>query len=186
MCIRDRGWEGHFELVKLNLRNDAVVEYLFSCIRGWVEEFDIDGLRLDVAYCLDQDFLRKLKSFTASLKPEFFLVGEMLHGDYNQRVNDQMLDSCTNYECYKGLYSAFNSMNLFEIAHSLQRQFGAEPWTLYKGCLLYTSKSGEPFFGQFVRNERAIRAVIQRDFYMELPGDAYRRQNIVGAVGVCF
>lgn len=127
------GWEGHFELVKLNLRNDAVVEYLFSCIRGWVEEFDIDGLRLDVAYCLDQDFLRKLKSFTASLKPEFFLLGEMLHGDYNQRVNDQMLDSCTNYECYKGLYSAFNSMNLFEIAHSLQRQFGAEPWTLYKG-----------------------------------------------------
>lgn len=126
-------WEGHFELVKLNLRNNAVVEYLFSCIRGWVEEFDVDGLRLDVAYCLDQDFLRRLKSFTASLKPEFFLVGEMLHGDYNQRVNDQMLDSCTNYECYKGLYSSFNSMNLFEIAHSLQRQFGAEPWTLYKG-----------------------------------------------------
>ena len=127
------GWEGHFELVKLNLHNNAVVEYLFSCIRGWVEEFDVDGLRLDVAYCLDLDFLRRLKSFTASLKPEFFLVGEMLHGDYNQRVNDQMLDSCTNYECYKGLYSSFNSMNLFEIAHSLQRQFGAEPWTLYKG-----------------------------------------------------
>ena len=53
-------WEGHFELVKLNLRNNAVVEYLFSCIRGWVEEFDVDGLRLDVAYCLDQDFLRRL------------------------------------------------------------------------------------------------------------------------------
>ena len=39
----------------------------------------------------------------------------------------------TNYECYKGLYSAFNSMNLFEIAHSLGRQFGPEPWTLYRG-----------------------------------------------------
>ena len=127
------GWEGHFELVKLNLRNDAVVQYLFSCIRGWIDQFDIDGLRLDVAYCLDMDFLRSLKSFVSSLKPDFFLVGEMLHGDYNQRVNGDMLDSCTNYECYKGLYSAFNSMNLFEIAHSLQRQFGEEPWTLYKG-----------------------------------------------------
>ena len=45
------GWEGHFELVKLNLKNNDVVEYLFSCIDDWVKEFDIDGLRLDVAYC---------------------------------------------------------------------------------------------------------------------------------------
>ena len=57
----------------------------------------------------------------------------MLHGDYNQRMNDEMLHSATNYECYKGLYSSFNSMNMFEINHSLLRQFGPENWTLYKG-----------------------------------------------------
>lgn len=119
------GWEGHFELVKLNLRNPAVVDYLLDCVRSWVEEYDIDGLRLDVAYCLDHDFLRRLRQFTNGLKPEFFLVGETLHGDYNQWVNDQMLHSCTNYECYKGLYSSLNSMNLFEIVHSLKRQFRA-------------------------------------------------------------
>ncbi len=127
------GWEGHYELVKLNLRNPEVIDHLFSCIRGWVEDFQIDGLRLDVAYCLDKDFLRKLRQFCDSLKPEFFLVGELLHGDYNQFVNEEMLHSCTNYECYKGLYSSFNSMNMFEITHSLLRQFGEEPWTLYKG-----------------------------------------------------
>ena len=44
-----------------------------------------------------------------------------------------MLHSCTNYECYKGLYSSFNCMNMFEIGHSLARQFGPEQWTLYKG-----------------------------------------------------
>ena len=127
------GWEGHFELVKLNLRNPAVVDYLLDCVKFWVEEFDIDGLRLDVAYCLDQDFIRRLRGFTDGLKPEFFLVGETLHGDYNQWVGDGMLHSCTNYECYKGLWSALNSMNLFEIVHSLKRQFGPEQWTLYKG-----------------------------------------------------
>lgn len=127
------GWEGHYELVKLNLRNEEVVAHLFDCIRGWVEEFDIDGLRLDVAYMLDRDFLRRLHDFCQGLKPDFFLVGEMLHGDYNQLVNDQMLHSATNYECYKGLYSSFNSMNMFEIGHSLLRQFGPENWTLYKG-----------------------------------------------------
>jgi len=127
------GWEGNYDLVKLNLRNEDVIQHIFSCIKGWVEEFDIDGLRLDVAYCLDHDFLKRLRSFCDGLKPDFFLVGETLHGDYNQWMNDSMLHSVTNYECYKGLYSSFNSMNMFEINHSLLRQFGPDNWTLYKG-----------------------------------------------------
>ena len=127
------GWEGNYDLVKLNLRNEEVITHIFDCIRLWVEEFDIDGLRLDVAYCLDHDFIRRLRSYCDSLKKDFFLLGETLHGDYNQIMNDAMLHSVTNYECYKGLHSSFNSMNMFEIVHSLLRQFGAENWTLYKG-----------------------------------------------------
>lgn len=127
------GWEGNYDLVKLNLRNEDVVRHLFDSVKGWIEEFDIDGLRLDVAYCLDHDFVRRLREYTGGLKEDFYLLGEMLHGDYNQLVNDQMLHSATNYECYKGLFSSFNSMNMFEIVHSLLRQFGPENWTLYKG-----------------------------------------------------
>ena len=127
------GWEGNYDLVKLNLRHEPVVQYLFESIDMWIREFDIDGLRLDVAYCLDHDFVRRLRSFVDSKKKDFFLVGEMLHGDYRMLMNDEMLHSATNYECYKGLHSSFNSMNMFEIVHSLQRQFGPEYWTLYKG-----------------------------------------------------
>ena len=126
------GWEGNYDLVKLNLWNNDVVEHIFSCIKGWVDEFDIDGLRLDVAYCLSDDFCRRLRGFTDGLKEDFFLVGEMLHGDYNRLMNAG-LHSTTNYECYKGLFSSLNSYNLFEIVHSLLRQFGPENWTLYKG-----------------------------------------------------
>ena len=127
------GWEGHFELVKLNLANSAVVDYLLECVKGWIDEFDIDGLRLDVAYCLDRNFMKRLRSFCQELKPDFALIGEVLFGDYNQIVNDEMLHSCTNYECYKGIYSSFNSMNMFEIAHSLNRQYGPEHWCIYRG-----------------------------------------------------
>ena len=127
------GWEGNYDLVKLNLRHGDVINHILDSVKGWVEEFDIDGLRLDVAYCLDHDFVRRLRAFTDGLKPDFYLLGEMLHGDYNQMVNEQMLHSATNYECYKGLFSSFNSMNMFEINHSLLRQFGPENWTLYKG-----------------------------------------------------
>lgn len=127
------GWEGHFELVKLNLANPAVADYLLSCVRGWIEDFDIDGLRLDVAYSLDRNFMKRLRAYCQELKEDFALIGEVLFGDYNLIVNDEMLHSCTNYECYKGIFSSFNSMNLFEIAHSLNRQYGSEQWCLYRG-----------------------------------------------------
>ena len=136
-CYNDgfwyEGWEGHFELVKLNLSNPAVVDYLLECVKGWIDEFDIDGLRLDVAYCLDRNFMKRLRTYCQELKPDFALIGEVLFGDYNQIVNAEMLHSCTNYECYKGIYSSFNSMNMFEIAHSLNRQYGPEQWCIYRG-----------------------------------------------------
>ena len=127
------GWEGHNELVKLNLWNPAVVQHQFDAIRAWVDQFDVDGLRLDVAYCLPPEYLKQLRGFVNTLKPDFVLMGETLHGDYNRWMGDDMCHSVTNYECYKGLWSAFNSMNMFEIGHSLARQFGPEQWTLYKG-----------------------------------------------------
>ena len=135
-CYNDgfwyEGWEGHFELVKLNLQNPAVVDYLMECVKYWIDEFDIDGLRLDVAYSLDHNFMRRLRSYTQELKPDFALVGEVLI------MNDEMRQSVTNYECYKGLYSSFNSMNMFEIAHSLHRQFGSDQWCIYRGKHLMT------------------------------------------------
>lgn len=127
------GWEGHYDLVKLNLNNPAVVDHILESVTKWVREFDIDGLRLDVAYCLSFDFLKRLRQHANWVKEDFVLIGELLHGDYGRWVNDEMLHSCTNYECYKGLYSSFNSMNMFEICHSLKNQFGPEDWCRYRG-----------------------------------------------------
>lgn len=130
------GWEGHFELVKLNLDNVKVKEYLLSCVGKWIDEFDIDGLRLDVAYMLNRQFMRELNAFCTEKKNDFFLAGEMIHGNYRDIVCDGMLQSATNYECYKGIYSSLNSMNMFEIGHSLRNRFGNEDWCMYKGLQL--------------------------------------------------
>jgi len=126
-------WEGCNELVKLNLRHPDVKNYLFDAVRGWVRDYDIDGLRLDVAYCLDLDFLGELRNLANGLKPDFVLMGETLHGDYNRWMNERACHSVTNYECYKGLYSSFNSGNMHEISYSLNRQFGSEHWCIYRG-----------------------------------------------------
>ncbi|MDE6927019.1 MAG: cyclomaltodextrinase, partial [Acetatifactor sp.] len=65
------GWEGNYDLVKLNLRNEAVINYLLESVKFWVDEFGIDGLRLDVAYSLDEDFVRRLRGFIQGLKEDF-------------------------------------------------------------------------------------------------------------------
>ena len=130
------GWEGHYELVKLNLNNPNVKNYLLSCVGKWIDDFDIDGLRLDVAYMLNRQFMRELSSFCLNKKSDFFLAGEMIHGNYREIVCDGMLHSATNYECYKGIYSSFNSMNMFEIGHSLRNRFGKDDWCMYRGLQL--------------------------------------------------
>ncbi len=132
------GWEGHQELVKLNMNNDNVRRYLIERADQWIAEFGIDGLRLDVAYMVDRRFMHELCDHIRFYDPDFLFIGEMIGGDYNQLMNDNLLNSVTNYECRKGLYSSMNSMNLFEIGYSLNRQFGPEYWTLYKGKHLLT------------------------------------------------
>lgn len=130
------GWEGHYELVKLNLDNPAVKQYLLDRVGEWIDYFDIDGLRLDVAYMLNRQFMRELSAYCTAKKADFFLAGEMIHGNYRDIVCDGMLHSATNYECYKGIYSSLNSMNLFEIGFSLKNRFGSEDWCMYRGLQL--------------------------------------------------
>jgi glycosidase len=129
------GWNGHQNLVKFNSGNLEVREYLFDSVRFWFEEFGIDGLRLDAADSLDFDFMHSLSAFCRNFGPDFWLMGEVIHGDYRRWVRPEMLDSVTNYEVYKGLWSSHNDSNYFEIAYSLNRQFGPEG--IYRDLTLY-------------------------------------------------
>lgn len=114
-------WQGHYELPCLNLFNPDVKAYLFDVIRFWVSEFDIDGIRLDCANVLDFHFMEEMRRETEQMKEDFWLMGEVIHGDYSRWANPQMLHSVTNYELHKSLYSGFNDHNFFEIAHNVRR-----------------------------------------------------------------
>jgi glycosidase len=130
-------WRNCFELVNLNLQNREVKDYLFDVIRFWIREFDIDGIRLDCADCLDFDFMKEMRWMTGNEKQDFWLMGEVIHGDYARWANQEMLHSVTNYELHKGLYSGHNDHNYFEIAHTIRRQFD-ENGGIYRGRVLYT------------------------------------------------
>ncbi|MBQ3291155.1 MAG: alpha-amylase [Mogibacterium sp.] len=121
-----QNWGGYNLLPKLNLYNPEVREYLYDTIRFWVREFDIDGLRLDAADVLEHNFMRGLRGLANDLangsKKDFWLMGEVIHGDYSRWVNENTLHSVTNYALHKALYSAHNDHNYFEIAHTIRRQ----------------------------------------------------------------
>jgi tRNA(adenine34) deaminase len=117
-------WDGHENLVKLNLDNPSVQHYLIETARMWVETFNIDGLRMDAADVMSLDFLRALSDTMHGLKSGFMMLGEVVHGNYNRWLQEGGLDLITNYETYKGLYSSLNDQNYYEVAYALQRQFG--------------------------------------------------------------
>lgn len=127
-------WDGHDSLVKLDVTNDDVVSYHFGAVEKWITEYGIDGLRLDAADVIDVSFWPRLREHVDALyhppNPfpfsggHFWMFGEMVHGDYRHVSNG--LDGVTNYEAYKGLYSSHNDGNFFEIAWTLNRQFGPE------------------------------------------------------------
>ena len=129
-------WRNCFELANLNLWNQEVRDYLLDVIRFWIREFDIDGIRLDCADCLDFEFMKQMRHVVRE-KEDFWLMGEVIHGDYARWANDEMLHSVTNYELHKGLYSGHNDHNYFEIAHTIRREFD-ENGGIYRGRTLYS------------------------------------------------
>lgn len=116
-------WGGYNLLVKLNQKNPDVKKYICDVIRFWVSEYDIDGIRLDAADVLDFDYMKEIRNTANEVKPDFWLMGEVIHGDYSRWANKDTLHSVTNYQLHKALYSGHNDHNYFEIAHTVKRLY---------------------------------------------------------------
>lgn len=129
------GWMEHYDLVKLNLSHPDVRSHLFSAVQLWIKEFEINGLRLDAADAVDKDFLKALSEECRRMKPDFWLMGEVVNGDYREWANPEMLNATTNYWCYGVLIETHNHRNYVEIGDCLNRQFG--PKGMFRHLCLY-------------------------------------------------
>ncbi|MFI1991615.1 alpha-amylase family glycosyl hydrolase [Actinoplanes sp. NPDC020271] len=109
-------FEGHGHLVALDHDDPEVVEYVTGVMRHWLD-FGVDAWRLDAAYAVPLPFWKK----TAGAIDGGWFVGEVIHGDYPAWVRDGGLDSVTQYELWKAVWSSLNDLNLFELAWALER-----------------------------------------------------------------
>jgi len=124
-------WAGHYELPKFNLRNKNVLRYLLNVAKYWIDTFDIDGMRLDAADVLEFSFMSELRRVTTAQKPDFWLMGEVVHGDYAKWIGTDSLHSVTNYIIFKSLFSSHNDNNLFELAYNQQYAVPSQGLPLY-------------------------------------------------------
>jgi glycosidase len=152
-----QNWEGYYELVKLNLNNKDVRDFLFSVCNYWLKEIGIDGWRLDVAYLIDTNFLREFRQVCKNAKHDCFLIGEMIHGPYSNCIGPDLLDAGTGYQVYKSIWSSINSNNFFELKAILERSFHQE-WGLYKNITLLN------FLGN--HDNTRIRSILKDDKYI--------------------
>ena len=155
-------WSGCYELPKFNLQNGAVRDYLLGAARFWISEFDIDGMRLDSANVLDFGFMRDLRRTVVSMKPDFWLMGEVVAGDYARWVNADTLHSVTNYILYKGLFSSHNDNNLYELANTLQNAVPANGLPLYN----FLDNHDQPRIASNVKNPAHLNTLYALLFTM--------------------
>jgi glycosidase len=120
-----QSWEGYHSLVKINLSNREVREYIFDSVRYWMNEIGIDGWRLDVAYQIGTEFWSEFRTVCRSCKSDCLLIGEMIHGPYKRLLGENLLDAATGYQIYKSIWSSFNSKNMYELKNVLEQAYNS-------------------------------------------------------------
>ena len=118
--VRVGCFEGHRDLVALDHRNPQVLDWAVDVALHWLDR-GVAGWRLDVAYAVLPTFWRAFAERVRARHPDALLFGEVIHGDYAGFVESSGLDSVTQYELHKAIWSSLHDANLFELSWCLDR-----------------------------------------------------------------
>jgi cyclomaltodextrinase / maltogenic alpha-amylase / neopullulanase len=113
-------FEGNLDLVDLNLADPLVEDYVVEVMTHWLGR-GVDGWRLDAAFAPGATAWRPIVERVKASHPGAWLVGEVLQGDYVEFVTESGVDSVTQYELWKAIWSSLNDRNLYELDWALQR-----------------------------------------------------------------
>ena len=113
-------FEGHEGLAVLNHDNDEVADLAVSVLSHWLGR-GASAWRLDAAYAVPPSFWARVLPRVRSEFPDAWFVGEVIHGDYAGIVERSSMDSLTQYELWKAIWSCLLDENFFELDWCLNR-----------------------------------------------------------------
>jgi cyclomaltodextrinase / maltogenic alpha-amylase / neopullulanase len=89
-------WVDRPALPQFNTANPQVREFIFDVARYWLDK-GIDGWRLDVPFCIDDDsFWQEFRQIVKSANPEAYIVGEIAW-DARRWLQGDQFDGVMNY-----------------------------------------------------------------------------------------
>lgn len=182
-----RCWVNLADLPEFNTRNPQVREFIFGVARYWIEQ-GIDGWRLDVPFCIDDDsFWQEFRYMVKSANPEAYIVGEVpweaqrwLQGDqFDAVMNYQFTKACVGFFVgEKGdLGLAKNMMGLGDIpvldapgfAHRVEGLLNLYPKEIVKAQLNLLDSHDMPRFLSLARGDKTALKLATM-FQMTYPG----------------
>ena len=116
-------FEGHEGLAVLNHDSDEVAELAVSVLSHWLGR-GASAWRLDAAYAVPPAFWARVLPRVRSEFPDAWFVGEVIHGDYAGIIERSSMDSLTQYELWKAIWSSLLDENFFELDWCLNRHNG--------------------------------------------------------------
>ncbi len=116
-------FEGHGDLVVLNHEATEVETLVADAMIHWLDR-GAAGFRLDAAYAVPPRFWARVLPRVRERRPDAYFLGEVIHGDYAGFVKASGVDSVTQYELWKAIWSGLNDRNFFELAWALDRHNG--------------------------------------------------------------
>ena len=122
-------WYGVSAMPRLNLANPAARRYVLMVATHWIEQFDIDGWRMDVARYVDPDFWNDLRAEVKAVKPDAYLLAEVM-GHARPWLQGDRFDATMNYT-FRDLavgFFATEEIDGPQLLDGLTRLYGQYAW----------------------------------------------------------
>ena len=157
-----KAWWGVPDMPKVNFENKGARKWALDVTKYWIENFDIDGWRMDVAKELDFSFWKDFRDIAQNSKKDVLLISEIF-GDTSQWLQGDRFDGTMNYSFRETMtdFFATKRINTKEFSDSLAYLYSMYSFEALSSCQnLLSSHDVKRFLNRCGNNEDGVLGAV--------------------------